>query len=64
MGAEEKRVRVKLGHLCILKGERVSERVAYHDCDGLSVAHKIHVGLPAVSLHDLSGGTRVVHGVS
>lgn len=44
--------------------ESVRARVADHNCDGFSVAHKIHVGLPAVSLHDLSGGTGVVHGVS
>lgn len=37
--------------------------VAYHHGDSFAVAHKVHVGLPAVSLHDLSGGTRVVHGV-
>lgn len=39
-------------------------KVAYHHGDSFAVAHKVHVGLPAVSLHDLSSGTRVVHGVS
>lgn len=38
-------------------------KVAYHHGDSFAVAHKVHVGLPAVSLHDLSGGAGVVHGV-
>lgn len=39
-------------------------KCSYHHCNSFTVTHKVHVGLPAISLHDLRSGTRVVHGMS
>lgn len=38
--------------------------VSHHHCDSFTVTHKVHVGLPAISLHNLCSRTRVVHGMS
>lgn len=43
--------------------EAAKTQPPHHDCDGFTVTHKVHIGLPAVSLHNLSRGPRVVHGV-
>lgn len=39
-------------------------KLTYHHSDSLTVAHKVHISLPAISLHNLSSRTGVVHGVS
>lgn len=37
---------------------------SYHHRDSFTVADEVHIRFPAISLHDLSGGPGVVHGVS
>lgn len=39
-------------------------KFSHHHCDSFTVTHKVHIGLPAISLHDLRSGTGVVHGMS
>lgn len=36
----------------------------HHHGDSFTVAHKVHISLPAISLHNLSGGAGVVHCMS
>lgn len=49
---------------CSFHNYSAALRSAHHHGDSFTVAHKVHVGLPAVPLDDLSGGAGVVHGVS